>query len=237
MLFMVDARDTRRLVEKFLETDPVIKKGLQRGIINSRALARFIQEADGVDASPDAIVGIIRRYPVAEREPIANRDGFRELELVVRSGVGDLILENGAGTMKRIAEFSGSIKSNRGESLRVVVGVRAIRVVADQRALSQFRETFLDKDVLRFSTNLAEISILIPPTRSELKGYFAIIMSELALNDVDVHGIMCSALETILLVNEKDAAKGLEALQRMIANEPIPGTPARSMREIARPYQ
>ena len=234
---MADARDTRRLVEKFLETDPVIRKGLQRGIINSRALARFIQQADGVDASPDAIVGIIRRYPVTEREPPANREGFRELELVVRSGVGDLILENTAGTMKRIAEFSGSIKSTRGENLRVVVGVRAIRIVADQRALSQFRESFLDKDVLRFATNLAEISILLPPTASGLKGYFARVTSELALNDVDVHGIMCSSLETILLVDEKDAAKGLEALQRMIANESISESPAPSLREKVRPYQ
>jgi hypothetical protein len=56
--------DLRCRVERFKETDPVIKRGLQRGIINSRALARFIQEEDGEESTLDAILGIIRRYPV-----------------------------------------------------------------------------------------------------------------------------------------------------------------------------
>ena len=51
-------------MERAIETDSVIKKGLQQRIINSRALDRYILEANGVDSTLDAILGIVRRYPL-----------------------------------------------------------------------------------------------------------------------------------------------------------------------------
>ena len=51
-------------MERAIETDSVIKKGLQQRIINSRALDRYILEANGVDSTLDAILEIVRRYPL-----------------------------------------------------------------------------------------------------------------------------------------------------------------------------
>jgi len=61
---MLNVADIRRQVEMAIETDSVIKKGLQQRIINSRALDRYILEANGVDSTLDAILGIVRRYPL-----------------------------------------------------------------------------------------------------------------------------------------------------------------------------
>jgi len=61
---MLNVADIRRQVERAIETDSVIKKGLQQRIINSRALDRYILEANGVDSTLDSILGIVRRYPL-----------------------------------------------------------------------------------------------------------------------------------------------------------------------------
>ena len=53
---MLIVANIRRQVERFIETDPVIKKGLQRRIINSRAFARYILEVNGVASTLDAIL-------------------------------------------------------------------------------------------------------------------------------------------------------------------------------------
>lgn len=208
--------DNRRAVESALERDPVIKKGLERGIINSRALARFIQEVDGVDATPDAILGIIRRYPLERKKSVPHRMTMKDCEITMRTRVGDLALEKGPDTMRRISHFASSIKSTKGQNLRILTGLRHIRVIADQKALDQFRHEFLDKEIIGYSENLIEISLLLTPETEQTRGIYAKITSELALNDVNLVGIWCCAPETVLIVNEEDGLKAIEALQRMI---------------------
>src|SRR5690349_628540 len=105
MLFVTDIR---RRIERIIETDPVIKKGLQRRIINSRALARFIQETNGLASTPDAIPGVIRRYPVNGDDPEFYKS-FKDCELAMRNKMGDLALENSQGNMRRIADFASTI--------------------------------------------------------------------------------------------------------------------------------
>jgi hypothetical protein len=208
--------DLRRRVEGLIESDPVIKKGLQRGIINSRALARFIQEEDGQESTLDAILGIIRRYPLGDEEERDHTRVFKGCELALRSKIGDLAVENGPDIMKRIAEFAGTIRTTRGENLRVMVGLQSIRVIADQKALETFRQTLRPKEIVSYSADLTEISLLMPPEAIKTKGIIAKISTELALNDVNLVGIMCCAPEDILLVAEKDSARALETLQRML---------------------
>src|SRR5712691_1484420 len=147
-------QDSGRLVEWMIERDPVIKKGLQREIINSRALARFIQATDGIDSSLDSILGIIRRYPRASEGAAGTDQILRDCELTMRNKVGDLAVERGPHAMRQIAEFAGSARSTSGENLRVVVGQRSIRVIAEQKALEKFRETFQEKEIIRYSDNL-----------------------------------------------------------------------------------
>jgi hypothetical protein len=219
--------DIRRRVERVIETDPVIKRGLQRQIINLRALARFILEADDVEATPDAVLGIIRRYPLGGEEEDGLRRVFRDCELAMRNRVGDLALENGPDIMKRIAEFASTVKTTKGESLRVIVGLKSIRVIADQKALENFRETLRPKEIVRYSTDLAEISLLLPHEAEEAKGTIARITTELALNDVNLIGVMCCSPESILLLAEKDAPRALEALQRMLRE--VKGKPKRGI--------
>ena len=210
--------DNRRLIEKVIETDPVIKKGLQRGIINGRALARFIQESDGVDSSPEAILGIIRRYPLPKESTAGAYQILGEGELTMRSKMADLLLENSPEVMERVLEFAKSNRTTRGENLSVTVGVRSIRVTAEQKALDQFREEFRDKDVLAYARNLVEISILLPMDAWRTKGIVGRIATELALNDVNLFSIMASCPpEPTVLVDEKVAPRAAEVLQKMIS--------------------
>jgi len=64
---------------------------------------------------------------------------FENCELALRSKVGDLAVENGPDIMKRIAEFSATIRTTRGENLRIMVGLQSIRVIAEQKALESPR--------------------------------------------------------------------------------------------------
>lgn len=79
---------------------------------------------------------------------------------------------------------------------------------------------------MRYTDNLVEISLLLTHEAEQTRGIYARITSELALNDVNLVGIMCWSPESILLVEEKDAPKAIEALQGMISER----SPAREHR-------
>ena len=211
--------DIRRLVERIVESDPVIKKGLQRKIINSRALARYILESDGVTSTADSILGIIRRYPLASEKDRDHQSIFKYCEIAMRNKVADLAIENGPDVMKRVAEFAATIKTTRGENLRIIVGLQSIRVIAEQKILDPFMETLRKSEVISYATNLAEISLLFPPESSKVKGIAAKITAQLVLNDVNLAGILCCAPEDIIVVSEDDAPRALEALQQLIKDE------------------
>ncbi|HLE46754.1 MAG TPA: hypothetical protein VI818_00540, partial [Candidatus Thermoplasmatota archaeon] len=48
-------------VQQVFERDGVVNEAVARGIVNYRALARWIMEVTGVEASEDAVLSAIRR--------------------------------------------------------------------------------------------------------------------------------------------------------------------------------
>ena len=210
--------DIHRLVERTVESDPVIRKGLQRGIINNQALARYIVESNGRDGNPETVLGVIRRYPknwVNEDHRLA----FKDCEIAVRSRIADLSIHHSQDVMKRIADYAATVRTTRGENLRVVAGTRSIRVVADQKPLETFRETLSPGEIIRYSTGLAEISLLFSTAVEKIKGIVAKITGQLALHSVNLEGMMVCPPEDIMIISEDDIPRGLDALQQLLKEE------------------
>jgi len=211
--------DIRRRIERVIEADPVIKKGLQRGIVNSRALARYILDNEGLDSTPDAILGIIRRYSLSDRESSDIRHIFKGCELSLRNKIAELEVEYHQDTMNRVAEFASNHKTARGENVKLVLGLRFIRVITDQNSLEGLRKTLQPGEIIGYSRDLTEITIHLPPAAHMTKGIVAKVTTELFLNGINLAGIVECAPELTLIVAEIDAPRALEALQRMLKED------------------
>src|SRR5260370_9008731 len=207
--------DLRRRIEQIIETDPVIKKGLERRIINSRALARYIQEIGTLDSSPDSILGIIRRYALSNGEPQTLRQVFRECEISLRDKLAKLEVEYHQETMYQLAEFASNFKTARGKSLKLIVGTSSIRIIADQNALESLRKTLRPREEIDNSTHLTEITIHLPPPAPLPNGQVAKVPAELALNDLSLAGLTNTSPDGVLLVPKSHPRRALQALQRL----------------------
>ena len=209
----------RRAVERIIESDPTIKTGLQRGIINSRALSRYILENCAVDSTPDAVLGILRRYPLVGESENDRRLALKDCDITMRSGMAYLTIENAPDTMKKVAEFAGTIRSTRGENFRAIVSSNSIRVIARQEALDKFKETFRAKEIIGYSAKLAEICLLLPFGAETLGEIATAITAQLSLNRVNIAGILVCPPEDIIIVSENDASRTYEALQQLLKEE------------------
>ncbi|HKI76723.1 MAG TPA: hypothetical protein VKA28_05960 [Candidatus Bathyarchaeia archaeon] len=227
--------DIRRRIERVIEADPVIKKGLQRGIVNSRALARYIRDTEDVDSTPDAILGIIRRYPLSDGESSDIRHIFKGCELSLRNKIGELEVRYHPDTMRLVTEFASNHRTARGENVKLVLGLRFIRIIAGQNALESFRKSLHPGEITAYSEDLTEITVHLPPAAHTTKGIVAKVTTELFLNDINLAGIVECAPELTLVVADKDASLALEALQRMLkedaANPKHGSTPSAPIRD------
>jgi hypothetical protein len=211
--------ETRRRVEHIIESNLVIKKGLEWGIVNTRALARYIEKNEGVDSTQDSILGVIRRYPVSGRKPGDARHIFAGCELSLRNKIAELQVQYHEETMYQVAEFASNLKTARGENVKLTVGEGVIRIMADQSALDAFSKTLRPRAITHYSRGLTEITVHLPPAAHTTKGVVAKATMELALNDINLAGIVDTRAELSLVVAEADAPRALEALQRILEED------------------
>jgi hypothetical protein len=206
-------------VERIIESDPTIKTGLQRGIINSRALSRYILENCAVDSTPDAVLGILRRYPLDGEGENDHRLALKDCDITMRNGMAYLTIENAPDTMRRVAEFAGTIRSTRGENFRAIVSANSIRVIARQEALHGFRETFRPREIINYSAELAEICLLLPFGGEKLGEIATAITAQLTMYRVSIAGLLVCPPEDIIIVSESDASRTFEVLQQLLREE------------------
>ena len=210
-------------MERLLESDPVIKQGLQRGIINTRALARYILKTTGVDTTLEGLLGTIRRFPLETDQEHSPQRSSGDCEISMRNRMADLVIESSPDVFGTLAEFARTNKVTKRENLRIIVGLESVRLIADQKALNTFREAFRPKSIISFSTDLAEISILFPMDAKIMRGITANITAQLALNEISPVGILVWPPEEFIIVAERDAPRAFETIQDLLradAQEP-----------------
>ena len=222
----------RRTVERIIESDPTIRTGLFRGIINSRALSRYILENCAVDATPDAVLGIVRRYPLDVKEEDYRRLNFKGCDVLMRTGVGYLTLEDGPDIMKRVGELTSSIRSMRGETFRVIVGSNLVRVITRQEVLERFKQGFRPRDIVSFSKNLAEVSLIHPSAPDRLGEIATSVTAQLTTNGVDPVGVLVAPPEHVLIVPESEASRTFEAVTQLLREDS--GGPIRKVAKMRR---
>ena len=211
-----DARSAGELVRRTIERDPVVRNGLIRGLVNHRALARTIQAEARGDASFDALLSAIRRYPLRKSNEKGERIGEMILKLALKNKVGVLSLTNDSETQRAIARFSEEVNYAAGETFRVVSSMDYVSVTLDTSNADRL-ETRVPKSVVRKKTSgLAELTIEMKVEVEDSPGALAAIVGELALNDVNVRQLTSVGPGRIIaLVNESDATKSYQALETL----------------------
>src|SRR5437899_361327 len=133
---------TASLVERIIESDGAIRKDLARGLINVRALARYIQEEarkEGGEVSFEAVIGGIRRHPVEKRLASHQSIGSLFKKLTMRNKIVDVAVLNDPEITAELGRFASMIDYSLGETFRIVSGVESIRVVIDEKNLEKMK--------------------------------------------------------------------------------------------------
>jgi hypothetical protein len=205
-------------VTNFIEQDVSIRRGLSRGLLNSRALAKYIYNNLKLNCTVDAVISAIRRYETHDdvKEDIKKRyQLIASAKVSSRTKMISVLLKKNINVRQAIVKLYSKIDFSKGEVLRILEVNQYIKMIIDIDNFSNVESLFLKEDIVSISKNLGEISIIYNDTVASTPGVFAALSSEFALSNISlVDGVICGN-EHIFIVNEDDLMKALSAMNRV----------------------
>jgi len=213
IIVMLSRSSTNQVVWKILRSDLAIQKDLQRNLINSRALAKYIISKYGLTASLDAVISSIRRFQ--------GETHFKEIEKsllnIFKKAVVSTKNNMACLTLNmRPAKFLKKIKMMENKaSYRIITTPTEVKVMMEHPQLADVKKLFSKNEIAGVADKLSEIRVKVSETAVKTKGVLARIANELALADINLQEIIVCSPRFLIYVREKDIVKAHDAIMRL----------------------
>ena len=218
-------RSTGEVVKEAIERDGSIRIGLARGLINARALARYLQKSTHDRYTFEALLSAIRRYPIKESAAKRVAAGKLIRKLAMKNEISVIHMRNSPELQQVLAKFAGEVDHAGGETFRAVSTTKAVKVEIDSKNEEKLTSKLQKRDVLLRESNLAEIAVDMSDIRNT-PGILGVFSTELAINGVNIleaSGIgpidnspgATELSQIFFIVDEKDALTAYQALRRL----------------------
>jgi hypothetical protein len=195
-------------VAKILLKDVALQRDLSRGVINIRALARYLKETYDLSYSNEAIISAIRRFDIegfAERETTV----FQNMSVTTKDKVVSVLLKE--EVFKQIAEDyigDGKLRAN----FRLIRSKEKMLLILSEKDIDGKLELFWDQDIVEVRKDLAEIRIEFGKDITLEKGLLAQLMGELTLYGINVEHSLFLDKEVYLYVKKDDLLEAHKAI-------------------------
>lgn len=229
-------RSTGDVVREAIERDGSIKIGLARGLINARALARYLQKSTHERYTFEALLSAIRRYPIEESAAKRINAGKLIRKLSMKNEISVIHMRNSPELQQVLARLAGEVDHSRGETFRAVSTTKAVKVEIDSKNEDKLISKLQKRDILQKETDLAELAVDMSDIRNT-PGILGELSTELAINGVNIlelseigheylesagighipvaRGATGSLSQVFFIVDERDALRAYQALQRL----------------------
>jgi len=201
--------------QSVLSREPEIEKCVRKGLVNRRALARYlVGQGVGTRDQFDAVVATIRRHDFGE-ETREVRSLFDDVRVSLKDRILILDFEKEKELLRRLERLIPHIDYDRGDTLKVVVGTSSIKLFIDEAKEKELGSIF-DRFAVRDRVDhVSEISMLFREEAARTGGILSIITREIALHDIVVSEFLTSSPELLMYVKDQYVAKAYEVVRHL----------------------
>ncbi|MCH8067258.1 MAG: hypothetical protein IIC69_01625 [Nanoarchaeota archaeon] len=203
------------LLQNFLNKNPDIRESRNKGLVNRRALAKYIIEKESLDKNRfEALVTTLRRFEL-KPETLEYLDVVKELKVSTKDKISIVYLEKSDEVLKNILKVVNLVNFNKSETLKIVLGSLSIKLFIDEFNVKKTENIFSDKDIIATYKNISELNLIFPDKASKMKGVIAYITTELSINNINIVEIITGKPELIIYVKESELLKAYETINRL----------------------
>ncbi|HII15743.1 MAG TPA: hypothetical protein HA362_05525 [Nanoarchaeota archaeon] len=205
------------LLRDFFNKHPDIRQARKKGLVNRRALARYIVKAEHLEHTTiDALISVLRRFDTetAKDEEQFNRL-LSEVTISTKENIAIIALKKTAKAVEKLPKVISCVDYSRGEILKIVQGALSLKIFIDETNLKAVKEIFDEKDILSIMKSIAELNLVFPKEAMESKGVLSYIASHLAMEGITIIELVTCTPELTLYVEKKHLLKAYEALWKL----------------------
>jgi aspartokinase len=198
-------------VWRALQTDPAIMRDMERKLINTRALAKYIIKKYELKVSLDAVISSIRRFPLEK---------YQEEEKTLQHIFNNSVV----GTKNNMACITVNMPPNQAFAklcmidmpiMRMTTGTEEVKIIVESSHAEEIAKLFKKAEVEK---GLSEISITVAEKAVKTKGVLARMAAELALANINVHELLVCPPAFLIYVAQKDIVKAHERIITLTAS-------------------
>ncbi|MEK6808816.1 MAG: hypothetical protein AABY14_03965, partial [Nanoarchaeota archaeon] len=168
-----------------------------------------------LNADVDAVISAIRRYPYKENfSNVTNSisDVLKNSRISTKTKIVSISMKREHRTLELLQKIFPLITFGRGEVLRISEGRELIKILVDQDKLEKFKEIIPENLIVEIRQNLSELSIKFGNGSRKTVGVLATILSQIAINEINIVEAISCFPEYMIFVDEKDILKTYEVL-------------------------
>lgn len=215
-------KNIHREVWRYLDNHLTIKKNMAEGLINHRALAKKIIIDSQLGGSLNAVISAIRRYhaDLQQQESLPQVYALlKKAKIITRTKLAALLLKKNEEVRSKLAQLSTSLDFAGGDTLRIFEVNRYIKIIIDEKTLSQVQTLFSKKDIVDVETDLGELTIIYNVDITKVPGVFAFISNELAASHISIIDSMICHSEHLIILKDKDLQNGFNVVFGLTAGK------------------
>lgn len=202
-------------ITRLIDNNIAIRRLLKEDLINVRALARkFLKEYE-LDCSNEAIISAIRRYDKGSKEkdylPTIYKL-LKQAKLSSRMKLSSILLKKNQFTREKLPKLFTIVDFEGGDTLRIFEVTKYIKIIVDEKLLTDSKKIFRDSDIVLIEKNLSELNIIYDLDITKTPGLFATLSNELAANNISIVDSMICYNEHIIIVLDKDTQKAFNVI-------------------------
>ena len=205
-------------VWRILDHDPSIKRELDRGLINTSALARYLIKEKKVKATLEAVISALRRYqhaPFNDFFSTASTLLTKTVSISTKNNLAEISLVKDTEVQRILPKVFEIISYVRGDVLRITQANESVRLLIDEKNMEKVTAMFPKDKLITNEKDLAEINVYIHPQMQKTPGILAVLANELALNEINIVEIMTCPPELLIIVQKKDFQKASEVIHQL----------------------
>jgi hypothetical protein len=198
-------RNLNQQIWKIIQGEPETLKGLRKGVINVRALAKHYLSAYKLRASLDAVISSIRRFDLSKGEEA-------EQSIMNKLKGASIFTKNHVSALTLKREY----KLKEPHKCKMVMGSTKIKVFGPRETIKAIEKDVKSTQIVEKNEGLSEISIKMSKDIRETKGILARVTNEIFSHDINIEDIVVCQPEFLIYLKTENLSRAHDILLQLI---------------------
>lgn len=210
------------IVTTELIRSPFITEAMDAGIVNTSSLARFIhpavEERLREKVSFAAIGMAIKRLPISPEQQLNKtiNSFMKQLgDITVRSDLTDYSFRNSKSLLQCQGEVFSYLESHQNYFYSFCTGVHETTIICSEAIDETINRIFKKQKLLTKRSDLAAVSINLPPTNLDTYGVYYTILKRLTWKGINLVEVLSTSHEISLIVSNEDVEDVFSIMLRL----------------------